>query len=132
MKIVNRFVLFLALTIVFPQLLICQSSIENVIPNNWKIVKTINVPQEKISSFNSKLGVEAVTITNDFIEVGADGIQINIVHCKTEKGAEIVYKKLVALHKSEEKLLMSGKAVYEFRSLNMDLIKKAKSIFKIE
>ncbi len=132
MKKVNRFILSLALSIIFPQLLICQSSIANVIPNNWKIVKTINVPQEKISSFNAKLGVEAVTITNDIIEAGTDGIQINIVHCKTEKDAENLYKKLVALHKSKEKLLMSGKAVYEFRSLNIDLIKKAKSIFKTE
>ena len=132
MKIFKNTIMLLALTILFPQITFCQSSIEKVIPENWKIFKTIIVPQEKISLFNKEMGAEALTITNYLVEVGSSGIQINIVHCKTENDADILYKKLVEMHNSEEHLLKTGKVVYEFRSPENKLIQKAKSIFKIE
>jgi hypothetical protein len=130
MKIFKQVFIILIIAFSFSQTLFCQSSIEKLLPENWKVVKTIIVPDEKIALFNEKFGGESISITNDIIETDIGRIQINIVNCKSEKDADNIYKTVVSIHKSEEKCMKIGKVVYEFRCNTDELIKKGKSLFK--
>ena len=130
MKIFKQVLVILIIAFSFSKTAFCQSSLEKLLPEKWTVVKTIVVPDDKIVLFNEKFGGEALSITNDIIETDLGRIQINIVHCKSEKDADNIYKTVASIHKSEEKCMKIGKVVYEFRSNIDELIKKAKSLFK--
>ncbi|MFZ6033594.1 MAG: hypothetical protein ACOYVE_09840 [Melioribacter sp.] len=128
-KIKDMLIISFFITI-FSSTLTGQSLIKDVIPKEWKIIKTVVVPKEKIASFNNKFGINALSITNDIIDTDAGKLQINIVICESDQDATILYNQLEKLHKSEKNILKVGNTVYEIITKSEMLIKKVKESVK--
>lgn len=108
--------------------LFSQIDIEKIIPTTWEVHKILQIPANKLPLFCTKLNGEIGIIKNYFINTEDGEIQVNKIICKNSLEADKVYKSMVTLHKSEITCFKRNVEVFEFRSNNIELIKKIKKI----
>jgi len=113
-----------------------QSTDEQVfrnLPQGWKVEKSFVVPKNQTTAFSQKLNVRISKLSNTYLSVNGQTLQINIVHCRTSTDAEKAYKTLLEAHNGvTESVLRGGNLVVEFARCNdINLVKQAGRILNL-
>jgi len=98
------------------------------LPEGWKVENSFIVPQAQVMAFSRKFGARLSRVSNTFLSVNGQPLQINIVHCHTAKGAEKVYKTMLEGHRGlAVSVARSGNSVIEFAKCDdVNLLTKAR------
>ena len=83
-------------------------------PAGWQLTKSMSLSGDELLPFCQKFGVEIERLSNNRITDGSGTMQINAVHCDTEKDARKLYKAFSALHDNPRDCILNGRTVYEF------------------
>ncbi len=60
------------------------------LPDNWRLVKTVSIPNGQLTSFSQKLGVRLKRIDNHFLTYRDNPVQVNVIECDGTDAAALV------------------------------------------
>ncbi len=103
----------------------------NNLPEGWKVQKSVKVPKEQTRAISRKLGGIISKLSNNYLSVHGQSLQVNIVHCRTEKSAQKIYEAMLQGHSGiADYVLRDKNTVIEFVCRDINLVKQAHQIFK--
>lgn len=98
------------------------------LPEGWKIDKSVVAPKDQTLAFSRKLGVRISKLTNTYLSIDGKPLQVNVVYCNTERGAERAFEAIVEEHDGHTiNAARYNKTVVEFANCDkVELIKQAR------
>jgi len=102
------------------------------IPDEWVIIDSFIVPQEKTKSIGEKLNWEIKKLSNTIFKVHEKRFQVNTIECMTLQEAEIVQENILKMKADPAFCLRYGNTVVEFVGDDIKLAKKAVYALGIE
>lgn len=98
------------------------------LPEGWMIEKSVAVPNDQTLAFSRKLGTRISKLTNTYLSIDGKPLQVNVVHCSTERGAERAFEAIVKEHEGHTiNAALYNKTVVEFANCDdVELIKRAR------
>jgi len=108
--------------------------IEDVeLPSGWSIKKSVTASEEQLKALSGRLGFEMVRVVNYLVDAKGIGLQVKIAECKTEQDAKNLYNLVSSAQKTNiNRFLQKGKIFFEFASNSSEMIKTARSLFKLK
>lgn len=96
------------------------------LPEDWTIKQFIDVPKKNVTALSQKTGGTIVRLTNTFLNVKGETVQVNVVHCENEKAAKAVQKFMIGVHKGSLPVFSQDSIVVEFVGKNVAAVIEAK------
>lgn len=98
------------------------------LPEGWRIEKSVVVPKDQTLAFSRKLGARISKLTNTYLSIDGKPLQVNVVQCSTERGAERAFEAIVKEHDGHTiSAARYNKTVVEFAKCDdLELIKQAR------
>ncbi|MCM8813382.1 MAG: transglutaminase-like domain-containing protein [Candidatus Omnitrophica bacterium] len=94
-----------------------QSSGEDVfsrLPAGCSVTRQVLVPPEQTAAIGRKLGAPLRALTNTFLNVQGQAVQVNILRCETVADATTVHRAIAAMKQHPALCVQSGEQVIEF------------------
>ena len=109
-----------------------QSSIENLIPEKWKVTHSSVIPAEKLDSYNRSFGGKIVNFENNLIASSEPSnfyrFKVNVIKAYDTSEAKKIFETIQSRTSNKKKYLLREDKIYEFMA-NDDYIAKCRSIF---
>ena len=98
------------------------------LPEGWKVEKSFVVPRDQTAAISRRLGGGISKLTNTVLSIEGKHLQVNVLYCPTEKGAEKIYKAVLEAHGGlAVTAARDGKLVIEFaKSDDVNLMNQAR------
>ena len=68
------------------------------LPEGWTIEKSFAVPKDQTAAISRRLGGRISRLTNTVLSIEGKSLQVNVIHCPTNKQAEKIYKAVLDAH----------------------------------
>ena len=106
-----------------------EKMFENL-PEGWKVEKSFVAHNEQRVAISRRLGARISKLSNTFLSINGRSLQVNILHCRTARGAKKVYEAILKAHGGlEVSVARDGSMVVEFaRCDDAELMKKARRV----
>ena len=109
-----------------------QSSIENLMPEKWKVINSSIIPIEKLDYYSRLFGGKVVNFENNFIASSEPynyyKFQINVIKAFDMSEAKKIFETIQSRTSNKKKYLLKEDNIYEFMA-NDDYIAKCRSVF---
>ncbi len=128
----NKYILglFIMVFLATGSLAITQKVFKDL-PAGWKVEKTIDIPKDQLMVISKKLGARVYKLSNTYLTVNGQPLQVNIMHCRRKKSADKIYQAILSVHNGDTNfVIQKGVTVIELTKCNdMSIIKKANELF---
>ncbi len=95
------------------------------LPDNWRLVKTVSIPNGQLSSFSQKLGVRLKRIENHFLNYRDTPVQVNEIECDGPQAAAALVHSLRKSKSNPRLVCGTDKFVFELVARDKEQIKAA-------
>ncbi|MHC4618626.1 MAG: hypothetical protein ACYTEQ_12840 [Planctomycetota bacterium] len=65
------------------------------LPEGWKVEKSFVARNDERVAISRRLGARISKLSNTFLSINGRSLQVNVLHCRTVRGAEKVYEAIL-------------------------------------
>jgi hypothetical protein len=95
------------------------------LPAGWRVVRTFRVPEGQVAAIGRKLGGSIRELTNTYLSVHGQSLQVNILRCRTSMDAETIYRRLLQIKGSPDLCLRMDATVVELLCGDLRVARRA-------